>query len=412
VRTVSLREYQTSAPVELSVQQRDLIRALVPDLRIEPAPGAADAYLLTPGSCIGAVTAGHLALEIAPKLSIERVLFLVSHSLGLAKWGPEPFQLATPDSLVEALVPVFAHHLERALRRGVLQGYRTEEDSLMTVRGRIRFDDQVRRRFGIVLPVEVRFDEFSEDILENRLLKSALSVLGGLRLRSDTSRQTLRRFNHALELVAAPAFDSQNVPAVIYTPLNEHYRGAVEWARLILRFASVESRHGEALGTAVMFDMNDVFEDFVRTALRERLNVSVGEFPDGRHCRSLFLDAAHRVSLEPDLSWWMGARCRFVGDVKYKVVNVAGIKHPDLYQLLAYTTASGLTNGLLVYAAGEGEAVTHEIPMAGKGLYVRALRLGGSLSQLRFEVRQIATLIETLVNARQGDARGLVAGAR
>jgi 5-methylcytosine-specific restriction enzyme subunit McrC len=402
---ISLKEYETSGPVALTVEQRDVLRKVVRDLRIDVAPGESSSYLLTAGSRIGAVALDDLAIEIVPKLSIQRVLFLVSYSLALAKWGDKPFEMTTPDSLVEAVVPVFAHHLERALRRGVLQGYRTEEDALMGVRGRIRFDDQVRRRFGILLPVEVRFDEFTEDILENRLLKAAVATLGSLRLRSESSRQSLRRFNHVLELVSLQRYDAHNVPSVTYTRLNEHYRGAVEWARLILRFAAVEVRHGTALATTVLFDMNDVFEDFVRVALREELDLTTAQFPSGGECQSLFLDRAHHIALEPDLSWWAAKVCRFVGDVKYKAVNVTGVKHPDLYQLLAYVTACGLSRGLLVYAAGEGEAATHEIRMAGKWLYVRALQLGGELSDLRFEVRQIAMLIDRLVNVRDDATR-------
>lgn len=395
---ISLREFESSAPVALTVDQRDALRKLVPDLRIEAAPGESSAYLLTPGSRIGAVTLDDLAIEIVPKLSIQRVLFLVSYSLGLAKWGDRPFEMTMPDSLVEAIVPIFARHLQQALRRGVLQGYRTEEDALIGVRGRIRFDDQVRRRFGILLPVEVRFDEFTEDILENRLLKAALAALGNLRLRSESSRQSLRRFNHVLELVSLQTFAPQNIPPINYTRLNEHYRGAVEWARLILRFAAAEVRHGKALGTTVLFDMNDVFEDFVRVALREELGLTVREFPSGSDCPSLFLDRAHRIALEPDLSWWSGKTCRFVGDVKYKAVNAAGVKHPDLYQLLAYVTASGLTSGLLVYAAGEGTPATHDIPLPGKLLHVRSLELAGDLAALRAEVRQVAALVRILAS--------------
>jgi 5-methylcytosine-specific restriction enzyme subunit McrC len=266
------------------------------------------------------------------------------------------------------------------------------------VRGRIRFDDQVRRRFGILLPVEVRFDEFTEDILENRLLKAALAALGNLRLRSESSRQSLRRFNHVLDLVSLQTFAPQNIPRVNYTRLNEHYRGAVEWARLILRFAAAEVRHGKALGTTVLFNMNDVFEDFVRVALGEELGLTVRDFPSGGDCPSLVLDRAHRIALEPDLSWWSGKSCRFIGDVKYKAVNVAGIKHPDLYQLLAYVTASGLPSGLLVYAAGEGKPADHDIALASKLLHVRSLELAGDLAALRAEVRQVAALVRTLAS--------------
>ena len=39
----------------------------------------------------------------------------------------------------------------RAFGRGLLRGYLTEEEALHTVRGRIRFDEQIRRRYGIPL---------------------------------------------------------------------------------------------------------------------------------------------------------------------------------------------------------------------------------------------------------------------
>jgi 5-methylcytosine-specific restriction enzyme subunit McrC len=393
---ISLREYETSSPAALTVSQRDTLRKLVPDIRVEAAHGESSQYLLTPGSQVGAVAIDDLAIEIIPKLPVQRVLYLLSYSLGLAQWGDRSFEMETPESLVEALVPIFARHLERALRRGVLQGYRTEEDALMGVRGRIRFDDQLRRRFGIPLPVEVRFDEFTEDILENRLLKAALRTLGSLRLRSDASRNALRRFNHVLDLVSVQTYEPRNVPQITYTRLNEHYRPAVEWARLILRFTAAEVRHGKALGTTVLFDMNEVFEDFVRVALREDLGLTTREFPSGRESFRLFLDRAHRIALEPDLSWWVGKVCRFIGDVKYKTVNVAGIKHADLYQLLAYVTASALPSGLLVYAAGEGRPAIHDVPLAGKHLHVRSLELSGDLDALRQEVRQLAALVRTL----------------
>jgi 5-methylcytosine-specific restriction enzyme subunit McrC len=246
--------------------------------------------------------------------------------------------------------------------------------------------------------VEVRFDDFTEDILENRLLKAALATLGKLRLRSESSRRSLRRFDHVLELVSSQTYDPRNVPCIQYTRLNEHYRGAVEWARLILRFASAEVRHGKALGTTVLFDMNEVFEDFVRVALREELGLKVHEFPSGGECPSLFLDSLRQIALKPDLSWWSARRCRFVGDVKYKAVNAAGVKHSDLYQLLAYTTATGLKSGLLVYAASEGKPATHDIPLANKLLHVQALELGGDLAALRAEIRLVGALVRTLAS--------------
>jgi 5-methylcytosine-specific restriction enzyme subunit McrC len=396
VRLLTLREFEASSPIELSVEHRDALRALVPDLTVEPASGPTNAYVITPGSWIGSVALHDLAVEIQPKLLIQRVLLLLSYSIGLARWGDQSFDVTAPDSLIEALVPVFAWHLERALCRGVLQGYRTEETALLGVRGRVRFDEQLRRRFAVPMPVEVRFDDFTEDTLENRLLKAAIATLGRLRIRSESSRRTLRRFDQALELVSLDMYDPRDVPRVLYTRLNHHYQGAVEWARLILRFASFESRHGRAVATTVLFDMNAVFEDFVRTALREELGLTLRECPSGRECPSIFLDAGQRISLDPDLSWWAGKTCRLVGDVKYKMVNMAGVKHPDLYQLLAYVTATGLTHGVLVYAASEGKPTVHELRQAGKFLHVRGLDPRGRVDDIRNQIRVLASTFRDL----------------
>lgn len=42
------------------------------------------------------------------------------------------------------------------------------------MRGRIREADQLRRRFGRALPAEIRYDDFTTDIAENRILPTAV----------------------------------------------------------------------------------------------------------------------------------------------------------------------------------------------------------------------------------------------
>ena len=108
---------------------------------------------------------------------------------------------------------------------------------------------------------------------------------------------------------------------------------------------------------AFLLDMSKVFETFVVTALREELGLTDRQFPQEARGRRLHLDAGKRLVLKPDLSWWEAGECLFVGDVKYKrTPETSGVLHPDVYQLLAYTTATGLPDGLLVYAAAAGEA--------------------------------------------------------
>lgn len=392
-----LKEYQTAPGVRLSIEERALLRRLAPSIDIRPTDGSEGLYDLTPSSFVGAVDLGTVALEIRPKVPLDRLLFLISYALDPKAWHETAFDLQAESSLVEAVIPGFIHHVAKAFRRGLLQGYRTEEEALATVRGRIRFDEQTRKRFGIFPPIEVRFDDFTEDIEENRLIRAAIERLGRLKLRSNSSRITLRRFTATLAPVSLVEYDSRNLPEIHYTRLNERYRDAIELAKLILRSSSLEFRHGDVRGTSFLVNMNKVFENFVVVALREALGLTERAFPQGASNKGLRLDQAARITLEPDISWWEGRRCTFVGDVKYKRISYEEIKNPDIYQLLAYAVATDLPGGLLIYAAeGAAEPNTYTVRYGDQELEVVTLDLSKSseeiLSRIQWIVSRIARL--------------------
>jgi len=396
MRLLTLREYQPATAIRLSATERDDLRRLAPSIDITPAIGAEGCYDLRPGSEVGALNLGTLSIDIRPKLPIDRLLFMLSYAMQRGRWRDVPFDYGERSSLLEAIVPGFVAQVRRALARGVLQGYRVEEEALPTIRGRLRFDDQLRKRYGRFPPAEVRYDDFTEDIDENRLLKAAIARLGRLRLRSATTRRSLRAFDETLGSVRTIEYDARQIPEITWTRLNDRYRPAVELARLILRSTSFDLSHGGVRSSAFLIDMNTVFEDFVVIALREELRLSERAFPQGNRGHWLRLDTAGRISLKPDISWWDGPRCRFVGDIKYKKVKADGVLHPDLYQLLAYTIAANLPGGLLIYAAGEDEPVMHEIVTIGKRLEVVTLDLAGTPDEVLAQVEQVAGLVTAL----------------
>lgn len=112
------------------------------------------------------------------------------------------------------------------------------------------------------------------------------------------------------------------------------------------------------------------FEEFARVALRAELGLSARQFP-GPNQTTLHLDDRRRIGLDPDLSWWEGRHCRFVGDVTYTRLTFSGIKHPDLYQLLAYVLATDLPGGLLVDPVAErAHEAEHVVVNLGRRLEV------------------------------------------
>lgn len=181
--------------------------------------------------------------------------------------------------------------------------------------------------------------------------------------------------------------------------MNGHYREVVALARLILRHATIETGRGAVRAPGFLMDMNRVFQGFVTRALRESLGVSERTFRSDSGVRGVTLDQARRVHLRPDLSWWVGPTCRFVGDAKYKRAQDGHVSNADLYQLLAYATALDLPGGLLVYAQGETADAVHVIRHAGKRLEVAALDLSGTIGDLRRRIDGLAKRVRRLHDA-------------
>ena len=391
---LGLSEYETTPAVALTARQRDQLRSLTASVTVVPTVGHEGRYDLTPSSSVGVIHLGpDLELLIRPKLPIERVLFLISYALDQAHWEERPANLKEADSIFEAIIAGFAFRLRRTLARGVLQGYRIEEDALTTVRGRWRIGDQIRTRYGIAPPVEVSFDDFTEDIEPNRLLRAALQRLLRLPMRNDRSRWPLRALDARLEGVRLVDYDPRRVPQLTFDRRSEHYRGAVGLASLILSGASFDLAAGAVGASAFLIDMNKVFEDFVIVALRDALRVPERVLVQGARGKPLFLDVAERVVLRPDISYWAGERCLFVGDVKYKRIVPAGFPNADLYQLTAYTIATRLDSGMLVYAAGDERGDIHEVRHLGKRLLIAPLDLGVTPERILEQVRTLAARV-------------------
>jgi 5-methylcytosine-specific restriction enzyme subunit McrC len=396
---LELTEYEPTIGVELTVSERDDLARLVPSMRIASEAGTTGRYTLTPGSVIGAATVSGRPIVIAPKVPISNVLFLLAYQLDPAIWPDLPFSFEPSDSLTDVLARGFATATRHATMRGLLMGYRTTDEALNRVRGRIRVEDQARRRLGLLPPIEVRYDDYTDDILPNQLLKAATRTLERLPLRGEAVRRSLRSFALVLRDISDLDFMPSAVPTVNYDRLTEHYRPAVELARLILAHTSYGPALGSIQSEAILFDMNDVFENFVALALREALQLTPTEFPQNCRGRRLRLDTANVVDLEPDLSWWQAGRCIFVGDVKYKAVNIRGFKHPDLYQLLAYVVAADLPGGLLVYAQGEGDARRHTVRWLDRTLDVRHLNLDDTPQRILEQIEELAGAVRALAAA-------------
>ncbi|MFB7028557.1 MULTISPECIES: McrC family protein [unclassified Streptomyces] len=360
---------------------------------VGPDPYASGAWRLRAGSKVGAVAltlpgGESVTVRITPKVPVARLLFLVGYSSDPRGWRDGGVDLAEHDELFPALAHAVERQIDRALRQGLLQGYRTIEESSQVVRGRLLEAEQIRRRFGMSLPAEVTFDEFTTDIAENRLLRSAVDRL--LRLPGVPGAVRARLMHQRSRLAdVMPLVPGHAPPSWQPTRLNVRYHVALGLAEAVLRGSSAEHLPGGLRMDGFLFDMNGVYEDFVCKALREAMRPHGGR--SALQVRNIHMDEDDSIRLRPDFVWYGDSgKPTIVADAKYKARKSRGFPNGDLYQMLAYCTALGLPEGHLVYAKGNVSHASHRVRHAGTVLHQHAIDLDQQPAELLAEIEALA----------------------
>ncbi|MGD9525454.1 MAG: McrC family protein [Dehalococcoidia bacterium] len=323
--------------------------------------GGNGVWQLIPRGRVGAVRIDDVEVVVSPKVGIARLLFLLGYAADPG-FRPEDVDGVLDDDLWPAIAETLCRHAERAVMRGILQGYVAREEALPLVRGRIRIADQLARRPGMLLPIEVRYDEFDVDIAENRILRSALRRMLTVPRVAPAVRARLSHLDGRLDR-ATPLVAGTPIPSWRPTRLNSQYHAALRLSDIVLRHQSFEVGPGGVSVAAFVVDMARVFEDFVATALREAWLARPGRtWP--QYPTTLDIDDAVRMKV--DVVHLVDGEPRIVADAKYKLESAAGTyPNADQYQVLAYCTALQVPVGWLVYAAGSRGAVTRQVRNTG-----------------------------------------------
>jgi 5-methylcytosine-specific restriction enzyme subunit McrC len=378
--TLTLTEWKPQT-VSLEHEQASALRGLHPGLDVRWA--GPDAWTVTSNGVVGAARTAGVDLVVEPGLPIARVLWLLSHAMK-APFLDVDAALTTDKTLLEAFVEMYLRSLRAAMRRGLKMGYRTIEEPLMTIRGRIRVTDQMRRHFGMIVPAEVMYDDYTADTEANQLLKAALRRLALLPIRTEDIRRRLAAATASFATVSDVRFDPGRLPRFTFSRLTEDYRTPLALAALVIRSTSVDIKSGRTEVPGLLFDMWRVFQDFLFEALSPHLPSDFSWRSEER----LYLDDAAIVALRPDFSLWSGSQCVAVGDAKYKRTAVG--ENDDLYQLLSYCVATRVEYGLLIYGAGPRDSIVHQVRHSGPQLEVIGIDLAAREADIEKSLASIA----------------------
>lgn len=348
-------------------------------------PLAEDEWRITGIRRVGTVRLGAREVRIAPKVPISSLFHMLAVSQQWGDWHDDLIRLDDTTDLYAVVAQAFSHFAVRSVRGGVLRDYREMQSAEPTIRGRWLVGEQITRRHGMPLPAELQYDEFTANIVENRMIRSAarrMLGLGGIPQRVRSGLLETDRILGEAELLTR----GDQIPVVHFSRKNERFRAALGLARLILTGGSFEHRVGGIAATGFLLNLAAVFEGFVEQEVR-RSATRHGGSVIGQNVACL--DVEGKVEIKPDIVWKVDGGVRAIIDAKYKAEKPSGFPNADVYQMLAYCIRHGVPTGHLVYAAGNEKPARYTIAESGTTIVCHALDLDRPPLEISVQIDQI-----------------------
>ena len=255
--------------------------------------------------------------------------------------------------MLEAFVHLFLTSVILLTRRGLARAYRTREANLPCLRGRILFPPHVRENLVDRSRFYVGYDEFTADRPANRLIHLALRRLTRA-VRHPANRQRIHQLRILFSDVPPSTNPDDDWARHRVDRSMRHYDAVMPWVRLFLFGHGLATFAGPHVNRALLFPMEEVFEDFVTAAVRRHQR----RFTVRAQGPVLPLAADHAgldaFRLKPDIVLLTeSGQVRFILDAKWKRLDPGapnhGVSPADAYQLFAYGRRYGCRRVVLVY---------------------------------------------------------------
>ena len=364
--TIVVREYESLGELDVG-EQDDLRRFTLANLD-EDGPHARAVLIERDGKLharnhVGIIeTRKGNVVEILPKVDLAesttteqetRQVFLTMlrcyRGLNFAQFDQASICELSRYPMLSVFVRLFLDDLLQLTKRGLARHYQPVEDNLPCLRGRVQFAEHIRRNAANGARFYCEFDEFTADRPVNRLIHTTIQRL------LSSAHPDHRQLLHQLRICFADVPQSER-PKVDWQRRRidrsmRHYDTVMAWVGLFLFNHGLATYAGEHVNRALLFPMEEVFEDFLVDAFRRHQQ----EYEvRAQRPQKAFATIGNRdaFTMKPDIALMRSKdSVAFVLDAKWKRIEdpKEDIAQSDVYQLYSYGRKFGCRTVALLY---------------------------------------------------------------
>lgn len=254
-------------------------------------------------------------------------------------------------NLYEIFINMYLGEVKELVKKGLRSNYETIEENLSYYKGKLNLKEHIKKNVTHQEKFFVKYDKFSPNRAENRLIKTTLLKLLGI-TKSQWNAKEIKQLLYYFELVDTANVEADLTKISVDRNMKE-YQTIMRWTKVFLKNNSFTTFSGTTRARSLLFPMEKVFESYIakhikQTFIVERCNVLT---QDSTH--SLF-NEPERFKLRPDIVLNFENGSNIIMDTKWKRLsdnpnNNYGISQIDMYQMYAYAKKYKASDVWLIY---------------------------------------------------------------
>jgi 5-methylcytosine-specific restriction enzyme subunit McrC len=264
--------------------------------------------------------------------------------------------------LLELFIGIFIDELLGLFKRDINRNYNLNLENQSFIKGKIDFEETVKYNSYRRHLHYVRFDQFTENIIINRIFKT---VILNLIKRSSVkeNKMKLKQSLLWLEDVEAVNLNNEIWKSVKFSHLNNQYKPVFNLAKLFYYNSSPNLNKGDEMVFSFLVPINQLFERYVY----EAINCNAGYYKVNYQGPVRYLakqDGNNKLQLIPDITITENEDVKYIIDTKYKeidILNNINVSQSDIYQMLAYSIRYECNKIALVYPKFLGDINSKDI---------------------------------------------------
>ncbi|MEZ4939011.1 MAG: restriction endonuclease [Crocinitomicaceae bacterium] len=253
-------------------------------------------------------------------------------------------------NLLEVYFELFLGEVNQLLHRGLIKQYRKETGNVKALKGKLEFAGNIRKNLVHKERFYTTHQVYDQNHFLHQVLAKALEIIEqftrGTRL-YDSCKRTQLDFPN----VDSISISSKQLNTFKLNRKSAPYGYAFELARLIILNYSPDISSGREQMLSLLFDMNQLWEEYVLIQLRRYIQSQEPNFEITGQDRKPFWSSNY---LQPDIvlrNKETGEK--YIIDTKWKLPGTGSASMADLRQMYAYSRFWEADRAMLLYPGEE-----------------------------------------------------------